>query len=164
MSIAIVTGGAGTIGSAICAALAARGDRVICADLDEAAFAPAFASEPEAVRANIEFARLDVTDADAWVAVCEAAEAGGEAICTLVNCAAAVGLGSIDKLDDEAWRKNFDVTLHGGALGIRVVGNRMAARGEGAIVNIASIVAHAGAPMNAGYATAKAAVLGLTRT
>ena len=32
------------------------------------------------------------------------------------------------------------------------------------IVNIASVVAHSGAPMNAGYATAKAGLLGLTRT
>lgn len=163
MSTAIVTGGAGTIGSAVCECLAARGDRVICADLDETAFARAFEGAPNSLRSNIEFAKLDVTVEADWEAVCDAAEQTG-AIGTLVNCAFALVLGPIDKLDEAAWRANFDVSLHGTALGIRVAGNRMIANGSGAIVNFASVVTHSGAPMNAGYATAKAAVLGLTRS
>jgi NAD(P)-dependent dehydrogenase (short-subunit alcohol dehydrogenase family) len=162
MSIAIVTGGSGTIGSVICATLASRGDRVLCADLKESTFSTAFADLPAAQRANIEFAALDVTQADSWNEICERADGGN--IGTLVNAAFSATLGPIDRLDHDAWRGCFDVIVHGAALGIQTVGNHMAAHGGGAIVNIASVVAHAGAPMNAGYATAKAALLGLTRT
>ena len=164
MSIAIVTGGSGTIGSAICTGLASRGDRVLCADIDQAAFAAAFAETPAALRANIEFASLDVTQPSSWAAICEGIVDAGDCIDTLVNAAFTAKLGAIDTLDHDAWRRCFDVTLHGAALGVHTVGKHMASHGSGAIVNIASVVAHSGAPMNAGYATAKAALLGLTRT
>lgn len=164
MAIAIVTGGSGTIGSVICSALAERGDHVLCADIDEAAFAAAFTHTPAELKQNIEFAALNVTEPDSWDGVCERVTSSGEHIGTLVNAAFRTTLGAIDRLDHDAWRSCFDVTLHGAALGIHTVGNHMAAVGAGAIVNIASVVAHSGAPMNAGYATAKAALLGLTRT
>ena len=164
MPIAIVTGGSGTIGSVICRVLAERGDHVLCADINEGAFAGAFADTPEELAASIEFAALDVTEPESWDAVCQRATSTGEPIGTLVNAAVSVKLGSIDRMDHGDWRSSFDVTLHGAALGIQTVGNHMAAQGQGAIVNIASVVAHSGAPMNAGYATAKAALLGLTRT
>jgi len=170
MPVAIVTGGCGAIGSVICATLANRGNRVVCADLREGAFTKTFAALPRDTAGNIEFAGLDVTEPNSWEDLCEAIAASDDAIGTLVNAAFSATLGPIDRLDHDAWRGCFDVTLHGAALGIQIVGNAMAAQGTGAnvksraIVNIASVVAHAGAPMNAGYATAKAALLGLTRT
>ena len=156
MSVSIVTGGSGAIGSVICKALAQRGDRVLCADVDEEAFARAFAEQAE----GVEFLPMDVTEPAAWEAACDQDYQIG----TLVNAAFTTTLGAIDRMDHDAWRRCFDVTLHGAALGIHTVGNHMVAHGSGAIVNIASVVAHSGAPMNAGYATAKAALLGLTRT
>ena len=165
MSIAIVTGGSGAIGSVICETLARRGDQVWCADLAQERFARAFADTPAEIMANIQFAQLDVTVPSQWEALCEACEQDGATIDTLVNAAAFIAaMGGVDTIDHEAWQSCFDVTLHGAASGVRTVGTRMAARGNGSIVNIASVVAHSGAPMNAGYATAKAALLGLTRT
>jgi len=160
MTVAIVTGGAGAIGSVICRVLAERGDRIICADLKESTFNRAFAEAP----ANIEFAELDVTEQASWESICARVEDSGERIASLTNAAAWLAMGPIDRLDHDAWRRCFDVTLHGAALGIHTVGQHMVANGSGAIVNIASVVAHSGAPMNAGYATAKAGLLGLTRT
>ena len=128
MTVAIVTGGAGAIGSVICRVLAERGDRVICADLKESTFNRAFAEAP----ANIEFAELDVTEQASWESICARVEDSGEQIASLTNAAAWLAMGPIDRLDHDAWRRCFDVTLHGAALGIHTVGQHMVANGSGA--------------------------------
>ena len=59
----LVTGGASGIGRATCEALAARGAHVIVTDVDEAA------GRDVADAVDGEFARLDVSDRDAWTDV-----------------------------------------------------------------------------------------------
>ncbi len=64
----------------------------------------------------------------------------------------------------EAWQRNLDLNLNGGAfLPCQVFGARMAEEGRGSIVNIASVSAHLPLSRVASYSAAKAAVLSLTR-
>lgn len=61
--ICLVTGGASGIGSATCEALAGRGAHVVVTDIDEAA------GRDVADAVGGDFARLDVSDRDAWTRV-----------------------------------------------------------------------------------------------
>ena len=61
--VCLVTGGAYGIGRATCEALAARGAHVVVTDIDETA------GREAADAVSGEFARLDVSDRDAWTRV-----------------------------------------------------------------------------------------------
>ena len=60
----------------------------------------------------------------------------------------------------EVWERTMQVNLTGTWLANRAFGTRMAARGGGSIVNVASIAAIASMPVHA-YGTSKAAVVAL---
>jgi 3-oxoacyl-[acyl-carrier protein] reductase len=65
---------------------------------------------------------------------------------------------------DEEWHRMLRVHLDGTFFCTRAALRMMGAQGSGAIVNMASIVGTAGVAGAAAYATAKAGVLGLTRS
>ena len=152
----IVAGGAGGIGAAICRRLGEEGMQVVCADLSEKrgrGIAAALSGEGLAVS----FERLDAGDPASWDRL-TADQAGIDALVTAAYFARG---GPVHELSDEAWKENFRVTLDGVFYGMRVCLPRMP-RG-GAIVNISSVAALLGMPVNAGYGAAKSAVSGLTR-
>jgi NAD(P)-dependent dehydrogenase (short-subunit alcohol dehydrogenase family) len=66
------------------------------------------------------------------------------------------------QLPMEVWERTMQINLTGTYLANRAFGTRMAAAGNGSIVNIASIAAIASMPVHA-YGTSKAAVVALTR-
>ena len=75
-----------------------------------------------------------------------------------------VGDHSFEGIDAADWNANFDLNLVGGAVfPCQVVGPRMAARGKGSIINIASVSAHIPLSRVVSYSAAKAAVLSLTK-
>jgi NAD(P)-dependent dehydrogenase (short-subunit alcohol dehydrogenase family) len=70
----------------------------------------------------------------------------------------------VEALTPEAWRENFDLNLVGGALlPCQEFGPAMKLRGDGSIINIASISAHIPLSRVIAYSAAKAAVLNLTK-
>jgi NAD(P)-dependent dehydrogenase (short-subunit alcohol dehydrogenase family) len=82
---------------------------------------------------------------------------------TAVVVAAAVyqDLAAPDDLPLEVWERTLKVNLTGTFVVNRVFGSRMARRGRGSIVNIASIAALGSMPVHA-YGTSKAGVVHLT--
>ena len=149
---AIVTGGSRGIGRAIADALGAAGAQVEVFDL----------GEPE--RANEfrhHFVRLDIADAQA---VGNAVAAMGEPPHLLVNNAGITRDRSIAKMTDSDWTSVLNVNLTGAFNMIRAVAPLMAARGYGRIVNITSINGLRGKFGQANYASAKAGLIGLTKT
>jgi NAD(P)-dependent dehydrogenase (short-subunit alcohol dehydrogenase family) len=147
---AFVAGGAGGIGAAVCRRLAAEGAHVTVADLRlEAAQALAGELGGQGVA-------LDAGDEAGWIAAL-----GDAPLHVLVNCAANSKLGSVDAMSLEDWEASYRVTAHGVFLGMKHAVTRMGA--GGAIVNVASLVAHGRAPLNAAYASAKAAVISMSK-
>ena len=112
--VAIVTGGAQGIGSAIAARLAADGYRVVVADADAEAGREAARTLGPAVR----FVRCDVAD-EAQVRACvKAALAGGRRLDALVNNAALARPARVPvtKLPLATWNRTLAVNLTGAFL------------------------------------------------
>ena len=166
---AIVTGGASGIGAAAARALAARGAKVLVADLQEEK-GKALADEIGGA-----FCKVDVTNTDDIVNAVEMAKSMGP-VRVLVNCA---GIGwaqrtvgkdgtyeSAANLD--AFKKVIAINLIGTFDCIRIVGTAMSTtepmeHGErGAIVNIASVAAFDGQIGQAAYSASKGGVVGMT--
>jgi NAD(P)-dependent dehydrogenase (short-subunit alcohol dehydrogenase family) len=166
---AVVTGGASGLGAATARRLAARGGRVVVADLDEAR-GKAVADETGGA-----FVRVDVTATDEVIAATERAKRLGP-LRALVNCAGiawatrTIGRdGGYDSAHDlGAFRKVIEVNLIGTFNCIRIVaaaiaGTEPLADGErGAVVNTASIAAFDGQIGQAAYAAAKGGIVGMT--
>ena len=159
--IALVSGGIGGLGTAICRALAHAGHRVIAVDLgglDErvAAFQAAVAG------LDVSFAALDVTDFDACGALVARLEAEHGAVDILVNAAGITRDARLVKMDKRQWDDVLGVNLDGVFNLCRHVVDGMVARGHGRIVNISSINGQTGQFGQTNYAAAKAGMHGFT--
>jgi 3-oxoacyl-[acyl-carrier protein] reductase len=153
---AIVTGAARGIGEAIARRLHADGDRVVLADLD----AGGVGSLADELGDRARALEHDVRDLDSWERTLAAA---GE-VDVLVNNAARTELRSFWEIELDEWDDVLATNLRGTYLGCRVVGAQMRDRGQGRIVNLASVSGQAGrAATGAHYATSKAAIVALTR-
>jgi len=161
--VAIVTGGAGGIGSATCRKLAAQGARVVVADVDAAA-AGALAAELGATA--IAFDLGDPADVERLI---DETVAQHGRLDVLVNNAAlrtpeAMRADTtIETLDVDGWREMMDVNALGFALACKHAIPHMRAAGGGSIVNISSQQAIVGANIGSAYAASKAAIIAITR-
>ncbi len=161
--VALVTGAGSGIGRAIAEKLAKDGERVVVNDLrdasagevvagieesgGEAASAPGDVSNPEAVRRIVETAR----------------EAFGP-VEILVNNAGYGQQKPFVELTVEDFDRMIGVHLRGTFLCTSAVLPGMLAAGWGRVVNVASVTGPVAAyPGDAGYAAAKAGMVGLTR-
>lgn len=152
----IVAGGAGGIGAAICRRLGEEGMHVVCADISEKR-GHRVAEELAREGLAVSFEPLDAGDSASW----DRLAANHDRIDALATATYFARGGRVGELSNEAWTENFRVTLDGVFYGMRTCVQRMA-RGA-AIVNISSVAALLGMPVNAGYGAAKAAVSALTR-
>jgi len=156
---ALVTGGGGGIGSAVCARLAAEGARLVVTDFDAGKAAAVATDHP----GNAHHAQHDVADRQSWTRVMDGLPERFRAIDILVNVAGVARDRSLGKMSDEEWLQVIDVNLRGTWLGCQTAFKVMAGRGWGRIVNFAS-VAMLGAFGQSNYSAAKAGIVGLTRT
>lgn len=80
-------------------------------------------------------------------------------------CNAGIGqAGLLSDLQEEDWRRLFAVNVDGAYHAIRAVLPSMLARKEGCILTMSSIWGLVGASYEVGYATTKAALIGLTKS
>lgn len=180
--VAFVTGAARGIGRAIALELAADGADVAIADIHPTPFAgeryfrmrnrvsgaEEETSSAEDVRAlgrrSIEI-ELDVSDAIAVRMAIESCVVQLGAVDILVNNAGIVNnIASIADMDAEAWDHEIRVNLGGAFHCVRVAAPRMADRGWGRIVNIASIAARTPSLGQPAYAASKAGVIALSQS
>jgi NAD(P)-dependent dehydrogenase (short-subunit alcohol dehydrogenase family) len=154
--IAVVTGGASGIGEACCRVLAARGARIVIADVDEKGarnVAQAIGGVP---------LRLDVGSAESCEAAAARCEAEIGAVDVLVTSAGVIQRPlNPETLPIEDVDRVVAIDQRGTYLSCVAFGRRMAKRGRGAIVTIASIAGMRSMPLHA-YAPAKAAVISMT--
>jgi acetoacetyl-CoA reductase len=159
--VAVVTGGIGGLGSAICRSLAGDGRTVIAADL--AADATRIAAfERDVAGLDIHFAPLDVSDFAACGTFVQDVVQRFGALDILVNNAGITRDSTLRKMTPEQWRQVLDVNL-GSAFNLcRHAIDGMVERGFGRIVNISSVSGQRGNFGQANYAAAKAGLHGFT--
>lgn len=167
--VALVTGGAGGIGSATCRLLADRGARVAVADIDsdraetvardirssgrEAVYVAVDLSREESILAMFEtvikrFGRLDIMDNNAAILTPELAQRDLD----------------IGGMETDVWDICFAVNTRGTMLCCREALKIMERQRSGVIVNTASNLALQGNVIQAAYSASKAAVIQMTRS
>ena len=160
---ALVTGGSGDIGGAICRRLAADGCHVIVhanANVDRAqALVDAIRGEG----GSAEAVAFDVADGDATRSVLDVLLAAGP-IRVLVNNAGIHDDAPMAGMDDAQWKRVIDVSLHGFFHVTQPLLLPMARTRWGRIVSVSSVAAVLGNRGQANYAAAKAALHGATRS
>jgi len=162
--VALVTGGATGIGAAISRALAAAGAEVAVNHFSQIDQARAVLGDVRREgRGGIEVS-ADLTDRNAVGAMAEqvASELGPVSI--LVNNAGAYPRTPWDQITEDEWACAIEsnLTIHWRLC--RAVTPGMVERQWGRIVNIGSVNSRTGRPGLAAYSTAKAGLLGLTRS
>jgi len=162
--VAIVTGAAGALGTAMCERFVLDGVRVIVADvsLDRCR---ALVDRLDPSGATALAVELDVTSYGSAEAMVEAVLAWAGRIDILVNNAG-VGEASVPtwEMPLEAWQRTLDIDLTGVFHCCRAVLPTMLAAGWGRIVNISSIAGKEGKHNPVAYSAAKAGVIGLTKS
>ncbi|MFE1290328.1 2,3-dihydro-2,3-dihydroxybenzoate dehydrogenase [Streptomyces sp. NPDC058751] len=157
--LALVTGAGRGIGAAVVTALAERGARVLATDVDAAGIEAVAAKEPDRIVPRV----LDVTDpAAVESAVAEAEETLGP-LDIAVNVAGVLRGAPVVRLTDADWAAVFAVNTDGVFHVSRSVARRMAARGRGSIVTVASNAAGIPRSGMAAYAASKAAAVMFTK-
>ena len=160
----LVTGGSTGIGAAIVEHFAGQGARVAFLDRDETGAAELVARLAPRSRQAPLFLRCDLTDIAALrQAVAEAATRLGPAR-VLVNNAASDDRHRFLEVTPEYWDERMAANLRHYFFAAQAVVPAMAAAGGGSIVNLSSIawlIPSTGMPA---YVTAKAGIVGLTRT
>ncbi|MEU6419583.1 SDR family NAD(P)-dependent oxidoreductase [Streptomyces spiralis] len=156
---ALVTGGAGGIGAAICRELAARGARVLVADIDQAGAERLSKGLPDATAY-----RVDLDDQEDITALAHAVTEQFGSVDILVNNA---GISTVQRFlesDPGTWDRMWRVNLRAPMLLSRLLLPGMVERGWGRLIYISTDGARAGAGGESIYATCKAGLFGLAKT
>jgi len=167
--VALVTGAGRGIGAAIATRFAAAGAAVAVNDIDAAAVAELVAAIEDAGGRAAAAPGSVVDEAEAITAA--AAESFGD-LDILVNNAGLTRDVMVHRMSDEDWDAVLDVVLRGTFNMIRAAAPwlrrtdraQIAAEGCKKIVNVASINGIYGLAGNANYSSAKAGVIGLTKS
>jgi 2,3-dihydro-2,3-dihydroxybenzoate dehydrogenase len=160
--VAVVTGGAGGIGSAVAAALVARGVSVAVMDRDTPELDTAV-EKLSAEGGHAEAFPVDVADRAEVESAVGAVERQLGAIDYLVNAAGVLRLGEARHLTDEDLKTTLAVNV-GGVVNVSgAVVNRMVSHSRGAVVTIASNAGYLPRMRMAAYAASKAAAAMYTK-
>ncbi|MFD7555329.1 MULTISPECIES: SDR family NAD(P)-dependent oxidoreductase [unclassified Streptomyces] len=158
--VVLVTGAGRGQGAAEARLFAEAGARVVVTDVRE--------EEGREVAASLGdqglYVRHDVTDAESWAGVVEAAVAAFGTVSALVNNAALWRTAHVEKQSLEDFETLLRVNLLGPFLGIQAVAPVLRAGGGGSIVNISSTAGLVGIPGHAAYGSTKFGLRGLTRS
>ena len=164
--IALVTGGVGGIGTAICKRLAADGHFVV-ANYAIPGTEVKWQQSMAAAGLNGSSSALaygDVSDFDAMGEMVRAIEAEHGPIGILVNCAGITRDSTFRKMTPEQWHAVISTNLDSVFNVTRQVIDGMLERGWGRIINISSVNAVRGQFGQTNYAAAKAGILGFTKS
>lgn len=155
--VVAITGASSGIGEATARLLAARGARVVLGArrVDRL---QTLATAISATGGIAHIRSLDVTDRSDMKAFVDHAVAEFGRIDVLINNAGLMPLSPLAALKTDEWDRMIDVNIRGVLNGIAAALPVMKARGEGHVVNVASIGAHVVVPTAAVYCATKYAV------
>lgn len=165
--VALVTGGAGGIGAAICEALAAQGAAVLVGYNASRDAAVALTERlPPAGTPHAALA-MPVTDSAALAEVASRIEASHGRLDILVNCHGTtrfVPHADLDALDDALFDQVMATNVRGAFATVRALRALLERHGDGVVVNISSIAATMALGSNIAYCASKAALDNMTKS
>ncbi len=163
MKRALVTGGSGAIGSAICRQLAKDGCEVIVHANSNLQHAQQLSAEIIASGGSAHPAAFDITDAAATKTALEKILADG-AVQILVNNAGIHDDAVMPGMRPEQWTRVIDVSLNGFFNVTQPLLMAMIGKRWGRIINLSSLAAVMGNRGQVNYAAAKAGLHGATKS
>ena len=157
--VAVVTGGAGGLGSEICRKFSARGAAVAVADMNaEAASEVARSIDADGRRAIA--VQVEVTDEDSVIAAVRTVVSRLGRVDYLVHCAGTNIKASVLDMSLNQWNLSLGAHLTGAFLFCREAGRQMVEQGDGgSVVLMSSVTAKAPVPERGAYGPAKAALI-----
>ncbi|RWB07224.1 MAG: SDR family oxidoreductase [Mesorhizobium sp.] len=161
--VVLISGGASGIGADMVRAFVANGARVCFLDMQDGPAEALVRELSGAGRRTPLYLHCDVTDVDALQASVEDVRAKLGPVAVLVNNAADDQRHPVDAVTAEYWDRSFDVNLRHHFFAAQAVHPHMKELGFGSIINFSSIAWRFGADQMVAYATAKGAVVALTR-
>lgn len=160
--VAVVTGAAGGIGSAVVRTLAGSGTAVAAVDRDETTLAETV-EKMTADGLPVTGFPADVSDSGQARSVLAAVEDRMGPVESLVNAAGVLRTATVLECTDEDWAATFAVNATGVFNLSRAAADLMVPRGRGAIVTVASNAATTPRTAMGAYAASKAAAAMLTK-
>ncbi len=158
---AVVTGAASGLGRGIALALARAGCDLVAVDIDAQGLERVRgAVESQGVKCATE--TVDVSDRKLMEDLAKRLTSGTQGVDILVNNAGVAVSGELDVIPVEDIEWIVGVNLMGEIYGCRFFLPHMVQRGEGHIVNIASVSGFAALPLHVAYTVTKFGVMGLS--
>ncbi len=158
---AVVIGGAGYLGRAICKAYAREGATLIVGDVDhEGAIETLGSSVGKGKGLAL---KIDVADPNSSHELVKTVVARFGRLDILVNCAALCLVDELTEVTPERWDKVFCVNTRGAFFCMQAAAKVMIPQNFGRIINISTPASHGGFPHFASYGASKAAVDSMTR-
>jgi D-xylose 1-dehydrogenase len=162
--VTLITGGASGIGASMVEHFAAQGSRVAFVDRDESSATKLLETLPRDGGFPPHFLKCDLTDIDALRSAIRDIEGKLGTVDVLVNNAARDDRHKTSEVTPEYWDERMAVNLRHQFFATQAVVPGMTRAGGGSIINMSSIswiIPSTGLPA---YVTAKAGIVGLTRT
>jgi acetoacetyl-CoA reductase len=161
--LAVITGGMGGIGSAICLRLAQEGAKVVAtchpAEVDQV---DAWVQSLKEQGAEINVVAGDVSTSEGGTALMSGIIKKYGPVDILVNCAGITRDSTMKKMTSEQWDAVIDTNLSSAFYVTSPVWNSMIERGFGRVINISSVNGQRGQFGQANYSAAKAGMHGFT--
>lgn len=161
--VAIVIGGTGVLGGALCDGLAGAGAHVVVAGRSKER-GEARANAIREAGGSAEFAGVDVTSRVSLENLRDHVHGKHSRVDILVNCAGVNSAVPYEEIQDDDWEWVLDTNLKATHLGCQIFAPLMAQQSQGgSILNIGSVTAHLPLSRVFAYSASKAAVNNLTK-
>ena len=161
--VAVVTGGGGGIGAAICRAFAAEGARVAVTDLRKET-AGQVAAEIRAAAGQAEAWPLDVAERVTVERAADEIAARLGPVDIWVNNAGISRVAPFMECTDDLWDTILRINMKGTFIGCQAALRQMLPRQRGVILNMSSQSGKAGNSQYAAYCASKFGIIGLTQS
>ena len=159
---AVVIGGAGVLGGALCRGLSGAGAHIVVADIGEDACRQRVGELVQA-GGTASFCLVDVTSRASIEKLLAAALEQRGRVDILVNSAGVNAATEFLEHTDEMWDRVMTINLRGVFQACQVFGKYLCDQGRGAIVNMGSVTSHLPLSRVFSYSASKVGVLSLTR-
>lgn len=162
---AVVTGAGSGIGRAFALELAARGGRVVCADIDpDRAVETADTIVAAGGHAVAQVCDVSVRDDVTALAAVAQREFGGPPTLVINNAGVGIGGLPVGEIGLDDWNWALGINLWGVVHGCETFAPLIRSAGRGGIINVASAAGFAAAPTMGPYNVGKAGVMSLSET